>query len=157
ESYRLQTGNVQNWDAVRKITPDGKEEWLLVEAKAHIGELKVDRGARSARGVSMIEAAMRETKRALGVAPNRDWRRGYYQYCNRLVALHFLNSHQEPTHLLFIYFYGDMRPDDKDCPSDKNSWTYELEMQDRHVGLPSHHYLEDRIHRIFLPVAGPYS
>ncbi len=157
ESYWPQTGNVQNWDAVGQVTVNGNDEWLLVEAKAHLGELKVDWGAKSVRGVSMIEAAIENTKRALGVAQDRDWRRGYYQYCNRLIALHFLNRHEEPAHLLFIYFYGDIRSDEADCPSDIDGWTDELEAQDRHVGLPSDHYLRDRIHNLYLPVARPYS
>jgi hypothetical protein len=33
-----QTGSSQNWDAVGKISYEDHEEWLLVEAKAHVGE-----------------------------------------------------------------------------------------------------------------------
>ncbi len=157
KSYWPQTGNVQNWDAIGQVTVNGHQEWLLVEAKAHIGELKVDWGAKSERGVSMIEAAIEDTKQALGVGHDRDWRKGYYQYCNRLIALNFLNKHGEPAHLLFIYFCGDIRSDGAECPSDPAGWTEALEAQDQHVGLPSGHYLEDRVHSLFLQVDGPHS
>ena len=36
---------IHNWDALGKIKILGQEEWLLVEAKAHTGELRSDCGA----------------------------------------------------------------------------------------------------------------
>ena len=44
---------------------------------------------------------------ALGVSADRDWLKGYYQYANRIAALHFLTQHKVPAHLLLIYFLGD--------------------------------------------------
>jgi hypothetical protein len=42
-----QTGTSQNWDAVGKIIFEDHEEWLLVEAKAHLSEVESSCGARS--------------------------------------------------------------------------------------------------------------
>ncbi len=36
-------GTPQHWDALGKGTFDGEREWLLVEAKAHIDEIKKER------------------------------------------------------------------------------------------------------------------
>ena len=36
-SFWPQSGTSQNWDAVGKIHHDGHDEWVLVEAKAHLG------------------------------------------------------------------------------------------------------------------------
>jgi len=40
KSFWPQTGNAQNWDAVGKIHFGKTAEWLLVEAKGHIGEIE---------------------------------------------------------------------------------------------------------------------
>lgn len=40
------TGNVPNWDAVGRVTRDAVHELLLVEAKAHLGELRSSCGAK---------------------------------------------------------------------------------------------------------------
>ncbi len=50
-----QSGSAQNWDAVGKIFVDGKEEWLLVEAKAHIKELQSSCRAKSERSKAKIQ------------------------------------------------------------------------------------------------------
>jgi hypothetical protein len=102
------SGNTLNWDAVGQVTlADGAEDWLLVEAKAHAGELAQRCQASRGGGRALIESALPETKQALGVPPERDWLDGHYQYCNRIAALHFLTKAGIGARLLFIYFCGD--------------------------------------------------
>lgn len=151
--YWPQSGNAQNWDAVGRITVNGAEEWLLVEAKANEEELLSDCGAVSTASISKIGQAMAETKRALDVAAECDWLRGHYQYCNRLAALHFLvQQHQIPARLLFIFFTGDRVPN-RTCPTSPQAWKDgALARQSAHVGLSPGHWLEDRVHQLFLPV-----
>ena len=43
---------IQTWDAVGRVRVRSVEEWLLVEAKAHLGEIKSDCGAKD--GLSLI-------------------------------------------------------------------------------------------------------
>lgn len=160
ENFWPHSGNVQNWDAIgRLILTDGSYEWLLVEAKAHIGEIQSDSGAKKDKlGYKMIERAFQETKNALGVSPERDWFRGYYQYANRIVVSYFLNiKHHIPARLLFIYFVGDKRTDGKICPQNKEGWQEMLKNQDEYIGLPKNHPLAKQIHKLCLNVLGDSS
>jgi hypothetical protein len=143
---------VHTWDAVGQVRVNGTDEWLLVEAKANLEELQPDCGAKSPRSVATIERAFAETRRALGVPEDRDWCHGYYQLCNRLAALSFLNSHDVPARLLLIYFVGDRGDAGRTCPADEGEWQHALRAQAEHVGLPEAHPLADRIHQLFLPV-----
>ena len=149
-----QTGNQQNWDAVGVATFKHGDEWILVEAKAHKGELKSSCGASKNGGLSKIEDAMRVTKQHLDVAENRDWLDGYYQYCNRLAALNFLTERGVGAHLLFIYFVGDKFLDGSvvECPNSAEEWQPSLSAMEKHVGLAHDNPLKTRIHRVFLPV-----
>jgi len=138
---------IQTWDAVGKIRSGEAWEWLLVEAKAHTAELESTCGARG--GLDQIKRALATTKAALGVSSEADWLTPYYQYANRVVALHFLAQKKIPARLLFIYFLGDGFPG-RVCPVDENAWQSALNAQAKHVGLPRGHQLEGRIHRLFL-------
>jgi len=148
-----QRGNVPNWDAVACITVDGRDEWLLVEAKAHLGEMRSSCMAKPEGGRAQIVDALDATKQALKVPPDRDWLNGYYQYCNRVVALHFLIARNISARLLFLYFTGDQsNSPQRICPKKEAGWSQALRAQDNHVGFPAGHLLADRIHTMFLPV-----
>ena len=146
-------GNVPNWDAVGRLTGiDGKEEHLLVEAKAHVGEIKSDCRAKE-KSKEKIDAAFREVKRGLGIACDNDWKKGYYQFANRLATLYFLDAHGITARLLCIYFIGDKFPNSKCvCPKSQEEWTEALKKQDYYLGLSAEHRLQDRICSVFLPV-----
>jgi len=77
---------------------------------------------------------------------------GYYQYCNRIAVLNFLNANNVRAHLLFVYFLGDMGDSKRRCPKNEKGWEPELKEQDLHVGLPARHRLSDKIHALFLEV-----
>lgn len=145
-------GNPPNWDAVGRIHKNGAWEWLLVEAKAHIGELASSCTAISGQSRGLITATLAATKQALGAAEERDWLNGYYQYCNRLAVLNFLQQQDVQAHLLFIYFIGDTSGPRRICPQSQEEWKEILNVQKRHVGLPEQHPLSKRVHSLFLPV-----
>lgn len=147
-----QRGGIHNWDAVGQIRLGGVEEWLLVEAKANLQELWSDCRASPRGGLGKIERAFGETKQALGVPEDRDWLHGYYQYCNRVAALYFLNEHGVPARLLCIYFTGDKGDSGRTCPKNEEGWQESLRAQGEHVGLPGGHILEARMHKMFLPI-----
>ncbi|HUT49161.1 MAG TPA: hypothetical protein VM325_07460 [Alphaproteobacteria bacterium] len=149
---------LQHWDAVGLAEIDGAVEWILVEAKAHLGELRSDCLASAGNGLTPIREALAEIKSDLGVREVLDWLSGYYQYCNRIAALWFLRRHKLKARLLFIYFTGDEFPMHAfECPEDADGWSQALDERRRHVGLPADHDLSGRMHEIFLPVAGPAS
>ena len=146
---------LQNWDAVGLAEIDGEVEWILVEAKAHLDELRSDCLASAGNGLGPIREAFEQVKSDLGVRPILDWLNGYYQYCNRIAALWFLGRHKLKARLLFIYFTGDEYPMHAfDCPEDREGWQDELEERRKHVGLPADHPIAGRIYEIYLPVAG---
>ncbi len=149
------TGNPQNWDAVGRVLKNGVWEWLLVEAKAHLGEVNSSCTAVSTVSRDLIASTLAATKQALGVSPGLDWMTGYYQYCNRLAVLNFLRVRGIAAHLLFVYFTGDKSGPRRICPRTHGEWSEVLEAQKKHVGLPEAHPLQDRVHGLFLPVGRP--
>lgn len=150
--YWPQGRGIHNWDAVARADLGKGTEWILVEAKANLEELKSTCQAGKKESVQKITAAFNATKKALGVPADTDWMTPYYQYCNRVAALHFLQSHGVDGRLLFIYFCGDKGDAKRTCPTDPDGWKGVLDEQAKHVGLPTSHYLDGKIHTLFLPV-----
>ena len=62
---------IHNWDAVGRVNFGAGWEWLLVEAKANVEEIRSSCGA--VGGVKKIESALTEVKAALNVPSDRDW------------------------------------------------------------------------------------
>ncbi|MBN2007060.1 MAG: hypothetical protein JXA21_27160 [Anaerolineae bacterium] len=156
KSFWPQTGNAQNWDAVGRIYFGDTAEWLLVEAKGHIGELERKCGATSRASKHVIHSAFEKTSRAFGnrQQPIQNWLAPYYQYANRLAVLYFLMRECSPpvnARLLFIYFYGENR-DNLNCPQDEQAWLPEIEKMKSWLGIDRHSELAQRIHYLFLPV-----
>ena len=150
--YWPQGSGIHNWDAVARASLDGGTEWILVEAKANLEELKSVCKAENKESLIKINAAFDATKKALGVPAEADWMGPYYQYCNRVAALHFLSSHGVTARLLFIYFCGDKGDARRTCPENPEAWKESLGELAQHVGIPGGHFLEGRIHTLFLPV-----
>ena len=89
-----QTGNAQNWDAVGELYFGDSKEWLLVEAKAHINEIKNGCGAKQEGGRDRIVSNLVEAKESFNAeeVSVEKWLAPYYQFCNRLAVLHFLQK-----------------------------------------------------------------
>jgi hypothetical protein len=161
-AYWPQSGNIPNWDAVGRSSSEG--EYLLVEAKAHTGEIRSDCGAKDAQGrggLGKIKTALGDTIDAYGFESTPDdWLKGYYQYANRLACLHFLRQNSIPARLVFIYFVGDKWGGGKiggkfpNCPKTAGDWDKHLHAMYKHLGLNGASELEKHVHKVFLPVAG---
>jgi hypothetical protein len=141
-----------NWDAIGRIVHKGRPEWLLVEAKANIGELKSHCSAADQSSRELIEGTLNATKMALGARPDCDWTTPYYQFCNRLAALHVIDTARTPARLLFVYFCGDFGGGGRDCPVSEPKWKPALDAMETYVGLPADHRLRDRVHKVFVDV-----
>lgn len=153
-------GEQQNWDAVGKAIIGGTQEWLLVEAKAHPGEIKsTGTEASEAGGRPVIRAAFKRTLQALGyteeVASTRaeEWLRGHYQHANRLAALQLLTELGIAAHIIFLYFCGDKHPDGKFCPAIPEEWEPTLNNIRSSLGLTGASKLEKRVHNVFVDVS----
>jgi hypothetical protein len=149
-------GNLPNWDAIGEAKFNGDNEWILVEAKAHVEELFSDCKASERGGLGIITQSLENTKKALGVLSDCDWLHRHYQYANRLAILNFLRSNGVPARLLFVYFVGDSFDRDPtrkfECPKNEAGWQPALEAQSRWLGLQRQHPLSNCVYSLFLPV-----
>ncbi|MBE2222673.1 MAG: hypothetical protein IAF02_14085 [Anaerolineae bacterium] len=149
-------GNSQNWDAVGKIQTGNGEEWLLVEAKGHLGEIKSSCGATNIESRQKIVTALQATSQTFSnlTKPVENWLSPHYQYANRLAVLHFLMKECEPSvkaRLLFIYFYGENRKNEE-CPQSKQDWLPAISKMNEWLGINKNNDLAGRIHILYLPV-----
>ncbi|MEA3325807.1 MAG: hypothetical protein U9R53_00595 [Chloroflexota bacterium] len=151
------SGNAQNWDGVGKININGRDEWLLVEAKAHIHEEKGG-GCQASipRSKENIEQALVKTMGAFCSVsqPLEHWLGSYYQYANRLAALHFLMRECQPTiptRLLFIFFLGD-KHDDQTCPKNRDEWESIINEVESCLRIERDFPLYERVHHLFIHV-----
>lgn len=156
KSFWAQTGNSQNWDAVGKIHFGNQDEWLLVEAKGHIGEINSDCGATNPTSKQKIVAALGKASQAFDnqTKPVQNWLKNYYQYANRLAVLYFLMNECVPpvnARLLFIYFCGDNR-ENVECPQSEQSWLPAIKEMNDWLGIDKNCELAKRVHYLFLPV-----
>lgn len=159
EKWKLfwpQTGNAQNWDAVGEIDFDDRDEWLLVEAKGHVGEMESKCGATNAVSKQRIYSALEKASRAFGnqSKPVENWLGPYYQYANRLAVLYFLMKEcirPVGARLLFIYFCGENRKN-VECPQNKQEWLPSIHKANEWLGVDNNCELMQRVHSLFLPV-----
>ena len=170
--YWPASGNPPHWDAVgrynskrefsespaeRGLDPDG--EWLLVEAKAHLGEMETQCGATSSESIEMIRRALNSTAKAVthhGV-PTDAWMNKYYQYANRLATLNFLcniSAYVQPARLIFLYFYGELEEamPGRKCPQSAAEWQAHIDMVNSEMDIDSQSPLMQRVHHITLPI-----
>jgi hypothetical protein len=156
QTWWPQSGNVHNWDAVGKLERGGTSEWLLVEAKGNLEELRQSTMAKpkaQGGGLEQIEARLAETQKAVGLTAAHVWTAPYYQYANRLALLHFLAQQGVAARLLFVYFTGDATPG-RTCPSSAAEWRPALNTMKNHLGLTGQSSLEQRVHEMFVFVGG---
>ncbi len=139
-----------HWDALARVErKTGERGVILAEAKANIPELGGPNYACGAENISRnkIEDSLVIVKQALGVKPDADWSRDYYQHANRLAHLYFLYVICKiPTWLIYICFIGGKKSIE---PSIEEEWTVPLENVHKGLGLPKAHRLLSRIIYIF--------
>ncbi|MFA5297647.1 MAG: hypothetical protein WC389_05500 [Lutibacter sp.] len=100
ESFWPQKGNSQNWDAVFVH----KDEYVLIEAKAHMNEVRTNSNATNKESIRLIQNAFILTKEQFEIKSTNDWSKKYYQLANRLAFLKFMIDNNIKAHLLNIYF-----------------------------------------------------
>lgn len=120
------------WDALGRAASG---EIVLVEAKAHVGEiLSPGMQASAAESLALIQASLAEAAKGLGGGLGAvDWSRRFYQYTNRLAhayLFHELNG--IATLLVFLYFIGDS---DMNGPQSRREWDAALAVLHEALGL----------------------
>ena len=123
--------NGPQWDALGKTS---RGDILLVEAKAHIGELKSACGAGPA-SLETIQRSLRDAGQFFGVASTSTWADTYYQYANRLAHLYLLRQlNHVPAWLIFLYF---VNADDVAGPGSAEAWRPAIEIMHAHLSITS--------------------
>jgi len=133
------------WDALG-LTDDGQV--LLVEAKAHIGELCSSGTAAGPASLTRIQLRLDEVAAALGVTrPPAPWTHVFYQLANRLAHLHWLRvTQQVPAWLVLVNFVGDA---DMNGPNSREAWEAAYQVAFHVMGLPKRHVLSKWIVEVF--------
>lgn len=142
-SFLDRLGLDEHRDALRQFWPSGGPQWdglgttsdgkiLLIEAKAHLGEMRSSCNA-SPASRALIESSLKAAKAFYSAQPEADWTTGFYQYANRLAHLYFLRDRGVDAHLLMIYFTGDS---DVAGPKSAEGWMVATDNVRRELGLP---------------------
>lgn len=137
------------WDG---LASTDRGQFVLVEAKAHIGEMVSPRSRAGEPARGKIAESMREVQQAL--APRSvgavDWTGTFYQYANRVAHLHFLREQNgADAHLVNVYFYN--APDVPSPPSPAH-WEGAITVAECYLGL-GRHRLSRYMHSLFVDVA----
>ena len=109
------------WDALAVVQgKNGHKGLLLVEAKAHVNEMRSKIKAVDDKSKKLIESTLEEAKQKFGSEASLDiWLNHYYQLANRLAYLYILNEKIGiPTWLVFCNFVDD----GTHKPTDINKW-----------------------------------
>jgi hypothetical protein len=134
------------WDALG-CTSDGGV--LLMEAKAHVGELVSRCEAVAPASLAKIEAAFDTTREALGATKSDEWMTRYYQYANRLAHLHFLRAHGVNAQLVLVCFVGDS---DMPGPNSRADFEHGVSEVRRSLGIPEDQR-SSHVFEVFIDVA----
>ena len=119
------------WDALGRAESG---ELVLVEAKAHVGEILTPGSQASADTLLLIRQSLDETAKHLGaLSGSVDWSQRFYQYTNRLAHAYLLNElNGLSTLLVFLYFIGDR---EMDGPTSRREWDAALVVLHEALGL----------------------
>lgn len=93
-------GNKPNWDGIILHRNSNNKEWIIVEAKAHLGEIESKTKSASNQN---IQNAFKETQKRFEIS-NNNWFGKHYQLANRLAFINFLLDNKINASLLYIYF-----------------------------------------------------
>ena len=99
-NYWSMKGRQPSWDGIILHKNNSETEWVIVEAKAHINELKSV--TKSSSNEQIIEA-FKSAQSRFEIASN-NWFGDYYQLANRLAFINFLLDNKLNASILYIYF-----------------------------------------------------
>jgi hypothetical protein len=144
-----------HWDALARVPlASGRPGAIMIEAKAHRGELMKpnDRSKADDQSLAKIRTSFAEVRGFYEIDDAVPaWETRYYQFCNRLAHLWWMNERAEvPTWLVYVLIVDDPAwRDGMTAPQ----WNDAFEMIRREVGLRPGHRLADKIGVVYLPAA----
>jgi hypothetical protein len=131
------------WDALAQFYKGGV---LLVEAKAHIGELCSSPCGAEGTSLSRIKEALNEAAEFFGARPRAPWTDCFYQLANRLAHLYFLHNQGVSAKLVLINIVGDS---DIGGPGSPDEWRAAYHVVWHVLGIPTRNKLSGDIIEIF--------
>jgi hypothetical protein len=132
------------WDALA-VSDQG--HILLVEAKAHVGEMCSPGTAASVSSRQIIADRLTACAGKLGASGNAElWPDHFYQLANRLAHLDFLRGKGVPAYLVLVNFLND--PDMKG-PSSSEVWDAAYKVAYHVLGIPRRHLLSPYVLEVF--------
>ena len=136
------------WDALG-ITESRKI--LLVEAKAHIGEIcSLGTGATGSSLLKIEKALAATASHVRARKPKVLWTEGFYQLANRLAHLHFLQQNEVDARLILINFVGDL---EMNGPMSRAEWQSAYKVVTYVMGLPTPNPLSKYILHLYPSVS----
>lgn len=144
------------WDALGRSS---NGQIVLVEAKAHIGEIVSPPSAAGEASLQRIRSSLEEVAAAMGAESTCDWTGTFYQYANRLAHLYLLRELNEiPAWLVLVCFTNDR---EMGGPATSDEWDAAMQVLKGALGLRKHR-LSRYVLEVFLdasevPGAGAYS
>jgi hypothetical protein len=135
------------WDALGVTDAD---DILLVEAKAHIGELLSSPSQAGVESRLKIDAALDETACFLTAEPRVVWADTFYQLANRVAHLYFLRKHGLKAWLVLVNFLGDR---DMKGPDSAAEWEAAYAVIWYVLGIPRRNPLEKYIVHVYPQVS----
>ena len=150
ESFWPKSG--PRWDGLG-VTDGG--QYLMVEAKAHVRELRSAISAKSDSSISRILYSFSKTKEYLRVDARADWTRPFYQHANRLAHLYLLCVlNKVDAYLINVYFLKDvdMREPGTIVPRRIEEWESAILAEEIALGIPPRHRLSSRVIDTFIDV-----
>ena len=131
-----QTGNSMNWDLVGFSENNNEKTWILIEAKAHLNELKQDCGA-SEESLKKIKQALTKSvkNQKIKVIDNNPWTKQYYKLANRIYILDFLQRNNIKAKLVNIYFVGDLDSKSRRSPQNIEEWKTKLAEMKKYLNI----------------------
>lgn len=149
---------IQNWDGVGRLYGGDEPAWLLLEAKAHLGEFRTSSPCKAGEASRQsIQSAFQQTRLSMGLTkslvddvPEAWFTAGGYQIANRLAALNFLLNEKPAAqaHLIFVYFVDAIFPG-VDCPKTEGVWREVIRAKYDEMGIPENHEWKARVHYVF--------
>jgi hypothetical protein len=134
------------WDALGRAG----ERVILVEAKAHLAELKSSASQAGPESLIRILASLELVKSSFGVHPSMNWTGNYYQYANRLAHLYLLRHlNHIPAELVNLCFLKDRT---MNGPTTAAEWHTTIKQAEASLGIQDH-WLLQHVHHVFVDVS----
>lgn len=141
-----------NWDSIGKIG----NEFLLVEAKAHIGEVKSSSQA-AGDSKERIGELFSQLKSKYSISTQNDWTMTHYQKANRLLFLDFLISRGIPAKLLYIYFlngYSSANAKEEKSVTNPETWIQSIDNEKDYLGIRNISFFDSNVYNLILDAKG---